>query len=99
LGEARGAITSVNTNLTALAESLQISLENLASITSNLNNQVQANTNMLSAISSTVIHADEFVQGLKKHWLLRSAFKTTPTNAVPTKPSSSLHSPKNQGER
>ena len=26
---------------------------------------------------------DELVQGLKRHWLLRSAFKTKPTNAPP----------------
>jgi len=30
---------------------------------------------MLGAISKTVGDADDFVQGLKHHWLLRSAFK------------------------
>jgi ABC-type transporter Mla subunit MlaD len=56
--------------------SLTDSLENLANLTSNLNAQVQANTNMLSSISKTVVDADDLVQGLKRHWLLRSAFKT-----------------------
>ena len=30
---------------------------------------------MLGGISKTVMDADDFVQGLKRHWLLRSAFK------------------------
>jgi len=30
----------------------------------------------LSGISKTVIDADDLVQGLKKTWFLRSAFKT-----------------------
>ena len=39
---------------------------------------------MLGGISKTVSDADDFVQGLKRHWLLRSAFKTKTTNAPPT---------------
>ena len=60
-------------------------LINLANITSNLNAQVQANSNMLSGISRTVTDSDDFVQGLKRHWLLRSAFKHKATNAPPAK--------------
>jgi ABC-type transporter Mla subunit MlaD len=68
-----------STHLTAL-------LVNLAEITSNLNAQVQANTNMLGTISKTIADADDFVQGLKRHWLLRSAFKKeNKTNAPPAK--------------
>jgi hypothetical protein len=66
-------------------------------MTSNLNSQVQANTNLLSAISDTVVHADQFVQGLKHHWLLRSAFKTKATNAPPATPAAPLRSPKGRG--
>ena len=55
-------------------------------ITSNLNHQVQINTNLLSAISETVVNADQFIQGLKHHWFLRSAFKTKKTNAPPAAP-------------
>jgi len=80
---------NADTNLTALAESLGQSLMNLADITSNLNAQVQANTNMLGEISRTVIHTDELVQGLKRHWLLRSAFKGK-TNGLPNSSSSML---------
>jgi hypothetical protein len=73
---------NVDTNLTALVENLGRSLNNIAAITSNLNAQVQSNTNMLGEISRAVIHADELVQGLKRHWLLRSAFRSK-TNAPP----------------
>jgi len=96
---ADAALTSANTNLTALAESLGRSLDNLASLTSNLNSQVQANTNILGEISRAIVDADSFVQGLKRHWLLRSAFKTKETNAPPAAPLEQLHSPKGKGGR
>jgi hypothetical protein len=80
--------------LTALAENLSRSLDNLANLTSNLNSQVQVNTNILSEISRAVVDADDLVQGLKRHWLLRSAFRTKPTNAPPGVPSERLRSPK-----
>jgi hypothetical protein len=92
-------LTNANTNLTALAESLDRSLENLAGITSNLNHQVEVNTNLLSTISETIVHADQFVQGLKHHWLLRSAFKSKATNAPPPAPVTPLRSPKAEDER
>lgn len=68
-------VTNANEHVSLLVSNVNASLLNLALITSNLNAQVQANTNMLSSISSAVVHADEMVQGLKKHWFLRSAFK------------------------
>jgi ABC-type transporter Mla subunit MlaD len=76
-------LTNTDTNLVILAESIERSLDNLASITSNLNTQVQVNSNILLQISDTVVHTDQFVQGLKRHWLLRSAFKKPITNATP----------------
>jgi ABC-type transporter Mla subunit MlaD len=76
LGTANEILISANTNLTAVALRLDQSLENLANLTSNLNAQAQANTNILSNISSIITHSDEMVQGLKRHWFLRSAFKT-----------------------
>jgi hypothetical protein len=87
-------LTIANTNLAELAENLARSLDNLAGITSNLNNQVQANTNMLGAISRAVVDADDLVQGLKRHWLLRSAFKRRSTNAPPEPQAQPLRSPK-----
>jgi hypothetical protein len=92
------SLTNVNTVLTnadaaliSLSENLARSLENLAGITSNLNSQVQANTNLITAISDAIVHTDEFVQGLRRHWLLRSAFRTKATNAPPAAP---LRSPR-----
>jgi MlaD protein len=94
LGQADSALLTANTNIAALAQDLALSLEHLASLTSNLNSQVQANTNILSEISTAIVHADDLVQGLKRHWLLRSAFRTRATNAPSATPSQPLHSPK-----
>jgi len=99
LENANATLGHADTNLTALFANLALSLDNLAGITSNLNAQVQSNTNMLGAISKAVIDADDLVQGLKRHWLLRSAFRTK-TNAT-TAPAVSprLGSPKDQEKR
>lgn len=78
LANANLLLAHSDTNLIALMESFGESLENLAGITSNLNAQVQANTNILSSVSQAVVNTDELVQGLKRHWLLRSAFKKKP---------------------
>jgi ABC-type transporter Mla subunit MlaD len=80
-----GALTNVNSLLADTDTNLTALLINLSDITSNLNAQVQANTNMLGGISKTVMDADDLVQGLKRHWLLRSAFKAKATNAPPVK--------------
>jgi ABC-type transporter Mla subunit MlaD len=80
-GQVQGALTNVNALLTNTDTNLTALLLNLSDITSNLNAQVQANSNLLSGISKTVVDADGFVQGLKHHWLLRSAFRTRNTNA------------------
>ena len=79
----QGALTNANALLANTDTNLTTILVQLAGITSNLNAQVQANTNMLGVISKTVGDADDFVQGLKHHWLLRSAFKKENTNAPP----------------
>jgi hypothetical protein len=73
-------LANVDTNLDELTEQIGLTLLNLADITSNLNVQVQANSNLLGGISKTVMDTDTFIQGLKHHWLLRSAFKTKATN-------------------
>jgi NADH:ubiquinone oxidoreductase subunit len=87
-GQIQGALTNVNsllvntdTNLNQLTTEIGLTLINVANITSNLNVQVQANSNLLSGISKTVTDADDMMQGLKRHWLLRSAFKADATNA------------------
>lgn len=98
LGGADTTLNTANTNLAALARTLYESLENLSNITSNLNGQVSANTNMLSGISKAVVDTDNLVQGLKHHWLLRSAFKKeNSTNEPPASPVRPLQTPKDRG--
>jgi ABC-type transporter Mla subunit MlaD len=92
--QADSALAGANSNLTSLVGNLNRSLDNLAGITSNLNRQVDANTNLVTAVSDTIQHADQFLQGLKRHWLLRSAFRAPKTNAPPAK---RLESPKAKG--
>jgi ABC-type transporter Mla subunit MlaD len=75
LSNASTTLQTVETNLSALSGQLLLTLINLANTTSNLHTQVEANTNLVSSISQAIIHSDEFIQGLKRHWLLRSAFK------------------------
>jgi ABC-type transporter Mla subunit MlaD len=96
LTNVNGTVTNVNTNLAAVFEDAGRALDNLAGMTSNLNHQVEVNSNMLTQISDIVVHTDQFVQGLKRHWLLRSAFKTRKTNAPPASASAPrrLSSPK-----
>jgi len=86
LGGAGTLMDTANTNL----ENLDLTLISLANLTRNLNQQVQANPAMLGSISKTVVDTDDLVQGLKRHWLLRSAFKTKKTNA----PAPPIKSPK-----
>ncbi len=96
LGNANTIVTNTDTNLSLLVEKLALSLDNLAGITSNLNAQAQANTNMLSSISKAVVDADELVQGLKRHWFLRSAFKEKPNK--PANPPTPLMTPRARGQ-
>lgn len=91
--EANATMVNANTNLSALVENLNRSLDNLAGITSNLNHQVDVNTNLVTTVSDAILHADQFVQGLKRHWLFRSAFKEKKTNA-PALPPTPIESPK-----
>ena len=84
-GQVQGVLTNLNNLLVNTDTNLGALLSNLAELTGGLNAQVQANSNMLGGIAKTVGDADDFVQGLKRHWLLRSAFKTPATNKPPTK--------------
>jgi hypothetical protein len=85
VGSANTTVTNMNAQLTVLLGNLNLSLVNLANITSNLNTQVQANDQILSEISSLVIETDTMLQGLKRHWLLKGAFPAEPTGQ-PEKP-------------
>lgn len=83
LSGADDTLTNVNARLDELVAKIGGPLDNLANVTSNLNHQVEMNSNMLSSISKAIIDADDFVQGLKHYWLLRSAFKHEHTNSPP----------------
>lgn len=87
LGSANSTVTNANEQITLLATSLNSTLLNLASITSNLNSQVEANDQILAEISNLVRQTDDLMQGLKRHWLLRGAFQKKPgkTNTPPAK--------------
>lgn len=95
LTNASDLLAGMNTNVASVVENLNRSLDNLAGITSNLNRQVEMNTNMLSSISQTVVHADQFVQGLKRFWLFRHLFKNEQPAPPPKRaPAHPLRSPK-----
>jgi hypothetical protein len=74
LGSANLTVNSTRTNIDLISSNLVASLENVSTLTSNLAAQVQANGLILTEISDLVVHADEMMQGLKRHWLLKSAF-------------------------
>ncbi len=97
LENANRTLARTDTNLTLLVENLARSFDNLADITSNLNAQVQVNTNLLGSISKTVVDTDDLVQGLKRHWFLRSGFRSR-TNEPPSAPSPAS-SPKQHGQQ
>ncbi|MCC7376488.1 MAG: MCE family protein [Verrucomicrobiales bacterium] len=75
-----GLIRTSEIQLQDLTRRIALTLDNVALVTSNLSSQVNANSLMLGEVSSLVVSADDMVQGLKRHWLLRSAFPAA-TNA------------------
>lgn len=74
LSQATALTVAARDELTNLTARLTLTLDNVASLTSNLNSQVGANSLILSEISSLVVNADDLMQGLKRNWLLRGAF-------------------------
>ena len=80
LGSANAAMTTAQTNLAAISTNILATLMNVANMTSNLSAQVQSSPLILPQISDLIVHTDEMIQGLKRFWLLRSAFQQK-TNA------------------
>ena len=72
--ELREGLDEALSNLNADLATLNETLANVGAITGSLKTQVEANDQILAEISSLVVEADEMVQGLKRHWLLQSAF-------------------------
>jgi ABC-type transporter Mla subunit MlaD len=75
LGSADAVLEVTETNLATVLSNFNLSLISLAGITSNLNAQIGQNSNLVMNIDSAIRNADTLMQGLKKHWFLRSAFK------------------------
>jgi ABC-type transporter Mla subunit MlaD len=82
---ANSAVTNVNTNLVVMFAEITQMLENLSGLTGNLKAQVDRNQNIVSSVSKLIVDTDDMVQGLKKHWLLRSAFKEQEKSRRPKK--------------
>lgn len=93
------AIVAASSNLNSVVENLNRSLDNVANLTSNLNLQVQANSNILTSISEAVAHSDQFVQGLKHFWLFRHLYKTNPPPPKKSTPARIEQSPKGREQR
>lgn len=74
---ANGTLTNANAQMTKLSGEVDASLENLSQITAALRRQVEGNTNVLTDVSRLIVDTDNLIQGLKRHWLLRSAFRGT----------------------
>lgn len=86
LASANLILTNSDAQITMVATELDRTIENLSKITASLHDQVRANTNIVSEVSKLIIDTDDMVQGLKRHWLLRSAFKkkTSDSQKFPT---------------
>lgn len=67
-------IITAQTNIGVVVSNLVVTLEHVGNLTSNLNAQVQANGLILRQLSDLIVHSDEAIQGLKRHWLLKGAF-------------------------
>jgi ABC-type transporter Mla subunit MlaD len=65
----------LSTNLYTVLDGAAETLDNLSDITSSLRIQVMSNPYLLGNISAVVTETDDLVQGLKRHWLFRPAFK------------------------
>jgi len=102
LNQTTQLLARADQSLEQLTLQLSQSLENLSGITGNLRQQVEANTNLVSSLSQAIVNLDDFVQGLKRHWLLRSAFRRhespAPSEHPPT-PAAPLRAPNDPRER
>ena len=75
LRRADATMVSADDNMTLAVSNLSLTLTTVANLTSNLNSQVAVNTNILREISTLVTTANDFMDRLQEHWLLRSAFR------------------------
>ncbi len=76
-------LAEAQADLGRLVAALQPPLDQLTAIISNLNTQVSANTNFVTTLHTLLADLDDLVQGFKRHWLLRGAFRSRPAPASP----------------
>jgi ABC-type transporter Mla subunit MlaD len=85
LVSANALLTNSDARLAELASGLDRAIDHLAGLTGELHTQVRGNTNLVTSLSRLIIDADDLVQGLKRHWLLRSAFRGSSSPSPPSK--------------
>ncbi len=81
--QVQGALTNLNSLLVNADTNIAPLLIHLSEITGELSAQIRSHTNLVGGIYKTIVDTDDMIQGLKRHWLLRSAFKDKSTNAPP----------------
>lgn len=79
--ELREGLEETLTVLNRDLESLNDTLTNVAGMTGSLRGQVESNDYILDELSSLITETDDLVRGLKRHWLLESAFTLPPAPA------------------
>ncbi|MDB4745985.1 MlaD family protein [Verrucomicrobia bacterium] len=75
LTRAGTTMASADQNMTLAVSNINLTLTTVATLTSNLNTQVAVNTNILHEISTLIVTANDFMESLQGHWILRSAFR------------------------
>jgi ABC-type transporter Mla subunit MlaD len=76
--ELREGLDTTLTTLNGNLESLDDTLTNVSAMTGSLRGQVESNDYILDELSSLITETDDLVRGLKRHWLLQSAFELPP---------------------
>ena len=88
-GKLNGTLDKIDGNLSALRATLQ----NVDEIAAGLRSKLDANPNLVGEVSGLVRDTDDLVQGLKRHWLPRSAFPQPTPGEEQLKPAPLLGPP------
>lgn len=73
-------LASVDANLSVLSGTLH----GVDVVTGNIRNQLDSNPDLLCEVSALLRDTDDLVEGLKRHWLLRSAFRRNAATGLST---------------
>jgi ABC-type transporter Mla subunit MlaD len=83
LGSATSTIHNLNCQLTRTTTHVNDVLNNVTAITSNINQHLQSNDNLIGNVNDMLLETTDMLRGLKRHWLLKSAFPTPKLEAPP----------------